>query len=379
MKTKDKKTSKTMFSVLSLLMGGALGVATSLCTSGYYRIFGVFGYVVLLAVFFAMLFLQTIVHELGHLIFGLISGYKFSSFRVGNVVLVKQNDKFRIKRLSIKGTAGQCLMEAPENENGDIPVMLYNFGGSIMNIISTIIGVLICGLSSLGYLLNDILIIFSLVGIFQALMNGIPLRAGGVDNDGYHALMLSKNEEARRAFAFQLKVNSLTMQGIRLKDMDESWFELPSFESMKNNTMIASNGVLVCNRLMDMHRFSEAKALMNKMINERTNMVGIYSYLLVCDIIYCEAIGDGENKKEAIDGRMTKQQEKFMDSMKNFLTVIRMRFVYALLIKCDEKEAEKWEKRFEKLAKTHPHIADVESERELMNIAKAKYKNKYRV
>ena len=52
-------------------------------------------------------FVQIILHEGGHLIFGLATGYRFVSFRVGSLTLIKEGGKFRFKRFSISGTGGQ--------------------------------------------------------------------------------------------------------------------------------------------------------------------------------------------------------------------------------------------------------------------------------
>lgn len=80
-------------------------------------------------------FIQTIFHEAGHLVAGLLSGYRFSSFRIGNFMLVKENEKMKCKRLSLAGTGGQCLMIPPDMIDGKIPFVLYNLGGSLMNLV----------------------------------------------------------------------------------------------------------------------------------------------------------------------------------------------------------------------------------------------------
>ena len=59
-------------------------------------------------------FLQGAVHEAGHLICGLLSGYGFASYRIGSLMWIKQDGKIRFKRFSIAGTGGQCLMTPPE-------------------------------------------------------------------------------------------------------------------------------------------------------------------------------------------------------------------------------------------------------------------------
>lgn len=59
------------------------------------------------------LFFHILIHEGGHLVFGLLTGYQFSSFRVASFIWVKENGKLKLKRLRLAGTAGQCLMGPP--------------------------------------------------------------------------------------------------------------------------------------------------------------------------------------------------------------------------------------------------------------------------
>ena len=47
----------------------------------------------LLLLLYAAVFLQLILHEAGHLLFGLASGYRFSSFRIGSMMWIRQNSK----------------------------------------------------------------------------------------------------------------------------------------------------------------------------------------------------------------------------------------------------------------------------------------------
>ena len=85
------------------------------------------------------MYVQLIIHELGHLIFGLLSGYKFSSFRIGNLMLLKTGGKLKIKKLKIAGTAGQCLMSPPDMKDNKMPVIAYNLGGAILNLLSCLL------------------------------------------------------------------------------------------------------------------------------------------------------------------------------------------------------------------------------------------------
>lgn len=312
------------------------------------------------------LFLQLTIHEAGHLVFGLISGYRFSSFRIGSFMWLKENDKIVCKKLSLAGTGGQCLMVPPQMQDGKIPVILYNLGGCIMNLVASAVFLIIYLLIPNGTMISLFCLMMVLIGVAIALMNGIPLRLGTVDNDGYNALSLGKNPDAMGAFWLQLKVNEQIAKGIRLKDMPDEWFAVPDDEAMQNS-MVATQGVLAANRLMDQQRFSEADRLIAHLLEIDSGIVGLHRSLMICDRMYCELIQD--NRKEILEEMHTKEQIQFMKAMKQFPSVVRTEYAYALLALKDTAKANAALNLFEKAAKTYPYPSDVQAERELMEIA----------
>jgi len=315
------------------------------------------------------IFLQLVIHEAGHLVFGKLTGYEFSSFRIGNMMWLKDNGKLVRKKLSVAGTGGQCLMVPPEMKDGKIPVVLYNLGGSILNIIAGVVFLILYLVLRSVPVLPMCFLMISIMGFALALTNGIPMRLGTVDNDGYNALSLGKNSEALRSFWVQMKVNELISKGARVKDMPEEWFTVPSDENMKNS-MCAAIGVFACSRLMDEHRFEEADALMERLLALDSGIVGLHRSLMICDRMYCELIS--ENRGDVVNGYRTKAQLKFMKSMKNFPSVIRTEYVFALIGEKNADKAEKLKNDFEKCAKTYPYKSDIECERELIEIAENK-------
>lgn len=316
------------------------------------------------------MFIQIIIHELGHLIFGLLTGYKFVSFRIGSLTLIKINGKIKIKRLSLAGTGGQCLLSPPEMKDGKIPYVLYNLGGSFFNLIMSVIFLLIGICLKNTELLGIIFYISAVIGISYALMNGIPMRVGVVDNDGYNTLSISKNTKAIKSLWTQMKVSELTANGVRLKDMPNEWFIIPSEEEMKNS-MIATMGVLAYNRYMDELNFSEAEKLMKMFLKDSFSFTGIYKHLMKCDLAFCEMIKDIPNTEE-IESLLDKETKAFMKSMKKYPSVIRTQYTYNLLIKKDIPTALKIKENFNKIAKKYPFKSDIESETELIQIAETK-------
>ena len=359
--------------VFSMLIGAICGYAMIMFinnfsddTSLYIKILSLVG---LFLGMFVAFFFHMLIHEAGHLVFGLMTGYKFSSFRIASFMWLKESGKLKLKRVNVAGTGGQCLMIPPEMKDGKIPLMLYNLGGSFINIIFGalfLVGYILC--SDILFL-SPLLLIFAIVGFMIAMMNGIPMRMGTVDNDGYNAFALSRNEEAVEAFWVQLKVVEKSSKGVRIKDMPAEWFTVPTDEAMKNS-MVATRGVFACNRLMDEEKFEEADALMAHLLEIESGIVGLHHDLLMCDRIYVELIG--ENRSEVIEDMMTKEQIKFMKAMKRFPSVLRTQYSIALLMEKDAAKAETIRREFEKVAKSYPYSHEIDSERDLMRIAERK-------
>lgn len=373
-KNKKKKNSSWMIvlsSAFMMIVGGVCGyfMVDFAENSSDDKKFGLGYFLLAFAIMYLVFFIQIIIHEAGHLVCGLISGYKFLSFRIGSFMWVEDKGKIKFKRFSLAGTGGQCLMSPPEFVNDKIPFVLYNLGGSLANLF---IGILCLGLFFIVDdipLLSNFFMFMALIGGAFALMNGIPMRTGMVDNDGYNALSLGKDKAALRSFWIQMKTNEQISRGKRLNEMPPEWFEVPSDEKMKNS-MVAVMGVFACNRLMDKHKFKEADELMKHLLEIDSSIVDLHRNLMICDRIYCELIS--ENRKEALEEMYDSKLKSFMKGMKNFPSVIRTEYVYVLLHEKDMEKTDKIKEQFEKIAKTYPYPSDVNSERELMVIADEK-------
>ncbi len=214
--------------ILSCIIGLALGIGGAMLFTGKSISLGpvLLESSVIIVGFILAAYLHIIFHEAGHLICGLASGYRFVSFRVGSLTFINQDGHTRIKRFSIAGTGGQCLMSPPTNVPLEqTPTMLYNAGGVLMNL-------LLSGLSLAVYFLvphdhfitRELLLCFTFIGFFLAILNGVPLKMGGIANDGYNMLNLSKDPQGTRDFAVQLLVNEQSQNGVRMSRMPAEWF-----------------------------------------------------------------------------------------------------------------------------------------------------------
>lgn len=372
MKTEKQSKNKISFKVIvPALIGAMAGGLGGFFGAQYLDKNEIIGPIlILMLVGYALaIYLQLILHEVGHLIFGLLSGYKFVSFRVGSFTIYKKAGKIRIGSYKLVGTGGQCLMSPPDLVDGKIPYVLFNLGGTIVNVIVSLIAIVLMIVCELHPVLKGVLIVFVTMGFFAALTNGIPLRLNGIDNDGYNAMSLGKNPDALRAFWLQLKVNEMLTEGKRLKDMPEEWFEKPSEEGMQNS-MIAAIEAMRCNRLLDMQYIDEANQEIGNVVEGKNKMVGVQKILLQIDQVFCEILG--EEREEIIEKFQEKELKSFMQAMKNYPSVIRTQYAYAFIVKQDAEESAKYKTLFEKIMKKHPYQGELESERELILLCEAK-------
>lgn len=319
---------------------------------------------ILLLGFYVMLYLQIVIHEAGHLVFGLLTGYRFSLFRIGSLTFLRDpvSGNIRVKRMQLAGTGGQCLLVPPQPVDGKIPFVLYHLGGSLMNLIASAIFFALYQICRPIPTLSLIMLVGVIVGIAFAMMNGIPMRLGAIDNDGYNLYAQTKSQAAMEAMRIQLLIAEASARGVRLRDMPGEWFVIPDGASLENS-MVAVISVFACNRLMDEGKYDEAEEAIRSLCAAKTGMVGVHRSLLICDRLTCLLLrGD----TAAAEQCLTKQLLSFMKAMKNNPTILRCQYAVARLLKQDDGEAQAVMKRFEQCAKTHPFVSDIESEREII-------------
>lgn len=355
--------------ILYILMGAGCGIIAAQATD---EMGGGMLHMLMLAftgLYFSLL-MHIVLHEAGHMIFGLATGYRFSSFRLGSMVLGRTAEgKLQLGWSPLPGAGGQCLMSPPDMKDGKMPFVLYNLGGAMMNLIIS----LLClpgAVWAAHPLVRACCAMGALTGLITAATNGIPMRVGVLDNDGRNILTMKKNPEAVRALWVQLKAAEQNALDVRLRDMPEEWFSMPSRQAAKNS-LSAGEGVFYCGRLMDQMRLEEALGAMNAMMRIGSGMVGLHRVSMKMDMACCELLlGRG---REAAERTLDKNTAKIMKAMKSHLSAIRTGYILALLGEEDEKKAQEMEAQFEKAAKKWPSKADVESERELMEKAKEAY------
>ena len=257
-----------MIGVRTLVIGDSLdSVCSRFSEFGALQMAGVFLAAILLLLL--SIFLQVILHEGGHLVCGLATGYRFVSFRIFSLTFIRKDGKLCIRRFSIAGTGGQCLLAPPEKPLAYIPTALYNLGGVLANLSAAILAFLpLLTADGLPYLLKFFLLTFSLTGLFLALMNGIPMKIGGIGNDADNMRLLLKDSKSKQALVTQLRVNALVQEGMRPKDMPAEWFGQAEGIDYKN-ALQATIALMHASRLLDLEEWEAAHHAFGRVMDHR--------------------------------------------------------------------------------------------------------------
>lgn len=233
-------------------------------------------------------FILIILHEAGHLVFGLLSGYRFVSFRVFNLTFIRINGKIRVKRFAIAGTGGQCLLTPPDLPLNKIPVTMYNLGGIVFNIAALVLvtPLLWCDLHPL---MLEAVVIFILVDVIIIITNGIPMRMGGISNDALNALSLRHDEKAKRGLVGMLRSNALIQEGVRPKDMPDELFEIHGEVNYKNPLEVAIP-MMEASRLIDEMRWKEAYDKFSSLSAHSDEIIKLYVKEIQCEVVFTSLV-----------------------------------------------------------------------------------------
>lgn len=264
--------------------------------------------------FFVSLIIIVTFHEAGHLIGGLLTGYKFVSFRIFNFTFIKLNGKIIVKRFSIAGTGGQCLLLPPDLPLDKIPTSLYLAGGIIVNLLLLII-VLPFFFLKLNPFVAETLTIFCLTDLLLLLINGVPMKLNGMGNDGYDLINMRHNLLTKRAVMTQLRSNAMIQNGIRPKDMPEEWFEWKTDIDYKHPLEV-SIPFMHASRLVDEMDWEQAYAEHEELYSHKVDIMPLYVNEMACELVFLAlATGRNERAKQLLDDNLKKYIDTYQKTM----------------------------------------------------------------
>ena len=220
-------------------------------------------------------FLQLIIHEGGHLVTGLLTGYRFVSFRVLNWLLIRKDDRLQWRNFELAGTGGQCLLAPPDKPLEEIDTRWYNAGGVLANVITAVLAIVLMYTVDMPLWMHALMFLMAFIGVSFALLNGIPMKVGGVANDGLNLFQMEKDRPAKLSFCNILDVNARCQEGEPYAEMPEHLFALPDPFDWENSMHVAAV-LLSVTRMMAFHQWEDAYQLLTEAHDNKDNYMRLY-------------------------------------------------------------------------------------------------------
>ena len=318
---------------------------------------------ILVAVLLAAV-LSIIIHEGGHLVAGLLTGYKFVSFRFFNWTLIRKDGRLQWRNFELEGTGGQCLMAPPDKPLEEIDTRWYNAGGVLANAITTLLSIVLIWACDLPDWLDILLGVMALFGVWGALTNGIPMKLGGVANDGYNLLQLEKDQAAKQTFCNVLELNARNQDGETYGQMPKRLFNIPDPIDWKN-PMHAAAVLASATRKQAQHQWEESYQQLTEASRHKSEILALYQLELENMMtLACIATGRDDEARQHYTDEVAKYVTRHAPTMsdKQMTTM-----AVALALEGDRPKAENILGKMEAERHKYIHQGDVAMSLDLMH------------
>lgn len=159
--------------------------------------------------------IHLLVHESGHFVGGVVSGYKLLCLQLGpmNIIVGKNNKPAILWKGSL---SGQCVMLPKHIE--DVRFKAYNMGGLYANVVVIILSFLFLLMDSFWTSLLFIELVC--VGVQKIIVNAVPHKTNSIPNDGYIIKILKKDKAVQKDYAMYLKLYGKLFLGEDISPQD---------------------------------------------------------------------------------------------------------------------------------------------------------------
>lgn len=337
---------KILSTLASLIFGGTIGLFFVWYTIIYQQ-WGIFQYLVLMFAVCFFFAIHLVIHEVGHLVFGKLTGYQFSSIRFFSVALTKDEDgKFSFHRFKVPGTLGQCLMVPPKQE--EFVFKLYLLGGGLSNLFLSFLTLLIFGAQ------NTYALFFCLVGIFMAVTNLIPSSF----NDGMSYRLANSSKEQKKLLYLQLQVNYLTSIGYTYDELPTEYFQ-PIANNPKRTYFNEWQRFLIAGRYLTQGEWEKYRQSLQGIWQNQEKLILPYRLELKKELLFALCITN-PNDERVLSLWNDKQLKQALNQP--FISHQRLKAVYTKYVLEDDYTAQAMIKEIKQKKWTALNQGDLQSE-----------------
>lgn len=292
-------------------------------------------------------YIHLILHEVGHLFAGLISGYEFSFFRVHKWTWAKVGQKIQLKTYPLAAAPGQCIMNPEPLSVDHFPYVFYNRGGYLMNFLLSAVAIVLFlwnPADGLGLVLfRYFLLLFAVIGIFLGLTNAIPLNMNGVENDGANIRSIGEDKSVAHAFYNTLRISHELQQGYGLAELPEDLVRVED-DADFSSSIVASFAVNYTLWLRAHGKLEKAERIETRLLERETPDIAMAAYEME------------QRKRELLQEspELTKESQaliQYVQLSKDMPETLAYQYAYTLRVKRDDALAKNLEKKIKSMDK----------------------------
>ncbi len=290
--------------------------------------------------------ISIILHEIGHLIFGLNAKLKFNSLSILNMYIYKE-DKLKIKfdnKLTFSGIKGYCDLSFDDNiKYNNNKIILYYLGGIIINFILVVLFLLIFVLSLNKYI-RIISLLFIVDNSYLILYNLIPFNKSGFNTDGMQIKLYLENPDVIKTYSKLCKIQLLFSKGYTIKEMDKNLFCKPKKYDNYSDLLLS---LFYIDYLTEYEKYDEVIKYIDLIQDSVKNILGNDFYLLLKSQKILSLVLKN-NDLEEVTKIYDKEVFSYLKSIeKQDVNILPLIYLYYKLSK-DDKNSNEYKEKFNK-------------------------------
>jgi len=295
---------------------------------------------IMLVFFMIALLLHVFIHELGHVLFGKMSGYTLMAVSVLGFWSLRTDEGKKRIYMPIQGAMGGTISLPKDGYRNDTPYKMMIMGGVFMNVLLTVICFIVL-LTDVNALVNLTMTAAVVAGLFAITTNAIPVTMGFVVNDAMLLRMFNESDASKHC-AYYAHMRTFAV----LKGSDPGEIRVPCELPYGNRLADTVRFFLAENAVMKKD-YETAETGFADLLNN-TEDGNVVSKLTKMYLILIRLIGNAD--REIVDSLYDKKMKKFVKAFAQTAhTALLLLVAYEKRFSAGENDVDKLVKRFNKI------------------------------
>jgi len=250
-----------------------------------------------------------------------------------------------------------------------IPWFWYNAGGVLMNLFIMVMSLFLLKWIHPGLIGFSFFVMLIIVGLYMALINGIPAKIGGMSNDGYNIWRLWRHPSERVYFARSLQAIGEQSRGKRLSEMPQEWFTDQPITNGNSHLELTMRNIYM-SLLEDKGEYEKAREIAEEIMSLGKNLPQVFQMEIGGELVMLELMTT--HRDEVVKELWTKQLEDYIKANKPYSAMkCAVLFVYELLYNHNEEAAITYKEEIEEHSEDYTMPGEVRSANVMIEAAAA--------